>query len=430
VTNRVVRGIVGLTAGFLTACKGDKPVDPGLPGPPTQVVEVSPASRSALANATLSSVITVAVTDANGTGISGQIVTFSIISGGGSLSGNLQDTTDANGHATAPTWRLGKSADGPSSQKMRAASGALTPVDISATVLSSYNIVVRFYGTAMTSEQQALFTTAAQRIMGVVTGDVLPVTFETDISACLGQSPATTTLNETIDDIVIYAQAKAIDGPGKVLGSAGPCYIREGAGCTAGCDKIPILGVMSFDTADLAGAGLQNVITHEMLHVLGLGSLWRSEYFNFISGAGTLDPRYTAAEARASCVAVGGTVSCATTVPAEGCADHPECQPPEGGGTRDSHWREATFGAELMTGFLNNGANPFSSLTIGGLKDMGYVVNAGDNDAYTIFFGSVMANSMAAPAPAPYAKDWEGRHTAPIYGVDLGGTVTLLRKGQ
>jgi hypothetical protein len=432
VINRVVRVMVGASVLLLAACKSDKPVGPV--GPPSQVIEVSPVSRTALANTVVGTPITVAVTDAAGLGVAGQVVTFSVVAGGGSLSGNLSDTTDANGHATAPSWRLGKSANGSGGQKLRAESGTTTPVEISATVTSSYNIVVRFFGTTMTAAQQALFTTAAQRIMGVVVGDMANVPFATDISSCLGQTPGTTTVDETVDDIVIYAQAKAIDGPNKVLGSAGPCYIRQGSGCAIGCDKIPILGVMTFDTADLNSAGLQDVITHEMLHVLGLGSLWRASYFNFITGAGTLDPRYTAAEARASCAAVGGgTVPCASTVPAEGCADHPECQPTAqdstiGAGTRDSHWREQNFGAELMTGFLNNGANPFSSVTIGGLKDLGYSVNASDNDTYTIFLGSGSA-VMAMPAPAPFSKDWEGRHTAPLYGVDLAGAISLLRKG-
>jgi len=401
----------------------------GTAAAPTKVIEVSPPPilRSGLASAILTSPIVVAVTDTFNNAIAGQVVIFSIIGGGGSLTGNPTVTTDANGQATAPTWRLGKSADGAGAQKIRAISGALSPTDISATVQSSYNIVVRFFDAAsMTPAQQTLFTNAAQRIMGVVTGDVADVQFNNiDISPCLGQPAGTTVLNETVDDAVVYASIKPIDGPAGILAQAGFCYFRTGAGCTAGCDKVPLLGVMQFDSADLntlaGGGSLQEVITHEMLHILGVGTLWPSVYLSLINGAGTLDPQYTGAQGIAGCKATGGIVSCASTVPLENTG---------GAGTRDSHWREATFGSELMTGFINAGANPFSSLTIGALRDIGYVVNAGDNDAYTIFAGSIMGSSLLAPAQMPLHANWEGPSRVDVYSIDRGGNIRLVRKFQ
>jgi len=56
-----------------------------------------------------------------------------------------------------------------------------------------------------------------------------------------------------------------------------------------------------------------------------------------------------------------------------------------GSGTRDSHWRETTFGRELMTGFYNSGAlNPLSRITIGSLEDLGYQVNYNASEPYSI----------------------------------------------
>src|SRR5215207_4498866 len=55
-----------------------------------------------------------------------------------------------------------------------------------------------------------------------------------------------------------------------------------------------------------------------------------------------------------------------------------------GSGTRDSHWRESTFNNELMTGFLDSGANPLSRMTIGSLEDFGYTVDYGAADGYNI----------------------------------------------
>ena len=47
------------------------------------------------------------------------------------------------------------------------------------------------------------------------------------------------------------------------------------------------------------------------------------------------------------------------------------------------HWDEETFGAELMTGFLNAGAfNPLSALSVRSLEDVGLTVDASAADPY------------------------------------------------
>jgi hypothetical protein len=56
-----------------------------------------------------------------------------------------------------------------------------------------------------------------------------------------------------------------------------------------------------------------------------------------------------------------------------------------GGGTAGAHWSEATFGAEIMTGFLNGGVpNPLSRITVGAFADLGYTVNYAAADAYSL----------------------------------------------
>ena len=66
----------------------------------------------------------------------------------------------------------------------------------------------------------------------------------------------------------------SIDGPGLILGQAGPCYFR-GSGSFPNLISI---GIMTFDTFDLAALSAQgelnDVILHEMGHVLGFGTLW------------------------------------------------------------------------------------------------------------------------------------------------------------
>jgi hypothetical protein len=81
----------------------------------------------------------------------------------------------------------------------------------------------------------------------------------------------------------------------------------------------------------------------------------------------------------------------------------------EGGpGTREGHWRESSFGNELMTGFLNPGETPLSRLTIAALRDMGYEVNMDAADAFDIpdsmglrMFRATSRHTCRTVAPKP-----------------------------
>jgi hypothetical protein len=119
---------------------------------------------------------------------------------------------------------------------------------------------------------------------------------------------------------------------------------------------------MIFDSDDLAfleSLGLlDEVISHEMGHVLGFGTLWD---FNrtLLAGAGTGSPTYTGRLGNLLYRLLGGR----GLIPVEGDF---------GPGTADSHWDEDRFDNELMTGFLNLGNNPLSVITAGSMTDLGY----------------------------------------------------------
>jgi hypothetical protein len=84
-----------------------------------------------------------------------------------------------------------------------------------------------------------------------------------------------------------------------------------------------------------------------------------------------------------------------------------------GGGTRDSHWRESVFDNELMTGFLNAGANPLSVVTVESFADLGYVVDPTGADAYTL---SIPGRPL--PGPKLELNDvWRG----PLFKFDASG---------
>ena len=168
-----------------------------------------------------------------------------------------------------------------------------------------------------------------------------------------------------------------IFGPNGVLGSAGPCLARD-------ADTLPFLGAMRFDTADVArfvNIGLfDEIVMHEIGHVIGLGSLW--PYLGLIAdpslppGNGP-DPHFIGGEAIAAFDRSGGAgYSAGAKVPVENNG---------GQGTADVHWRESVLSNELMTGFLNNGANPLSVITAAQFTDLRYPgVNYAASEPYTV----------------------------------------------
>ena len=394
----------------LAACS-DKKNGPSELGPPANMV-ITSGIATAPANTDLTG-LTLAVRDANNQALPNQTVTFTVISGGGSITTTTATTGD-NGTLTVPTWRLGKL---DVAQVLRATINSLT-FDISATIATSYNIVLRFYGTSPTAAQQALFDTAAARIRATITGDLAPVNSGSnfDISACTpGQ---TTTITEVIDDVVIYVRLANIDGPGNVLASAGPCFVRSGknAAGQGGTDSLTtVIGTMQFDVADL-GLLRRETILHEMLHVIGHGAMWPDpppDGWGLISGAGGPTPRYTGAEGRAGCQEVGGTVTCASSVPVEDTL---------GPGTRDVHWEENVFDTELMTGFVENSSSPMplSKMTLRSLRDIGYTVNAANFDTYTKPFGALRGEGSTV---AGVRTRWEGASQVPVIAIDRDGRV-------
>ena len=221
--------------------------------------------------------------------------------------------------------------------------------------------------------------------------------------------------------MVIYASIQPIDGPRQTLAESGPCLYAN----IPGHGLMPVLGLMKFDDADIAfitGAGsFEEVIVHEMLHVLGFGTFWNDAQLggtrHLLADSGTATPSFTGAQARQGCLNVGGTITCATAVPVEGNSAGP--------GTADSHWRESVFQKELMTGFINSSPNPLSSVTIGSLADLSYVVNAADFDDYALPPGSapaLRANIVVAPSDG-----WERLRSMQDMWMLVGGQARKVR---
>lgn len=272
---------------------------------------------------------------------------------------------------------------------------------------SGYDITLRFVTDNLTPEQRAVFESAAGRWSSIITEDLedipdfaLPESFVFPDSAAV---------EGTLDDLLIDVAFSDLDGPGGLLGQAGPRLIRDG---TAD-DPLSIYGTMEFDIGEFGEGGIfddqqvyEDTIVHEMGHVIGVGTLWEltgntEGVINpgdpgYPDGPPTVppglpnpdyDPRFTGAGA----VAEYGTLLEAAGRPGE---DTVPIDNTGGPGNYNGHWRELTFDNELMTPYLG-GTELLSRMTAASLGDVGYTVTL-ETDA--------IDQGYALPLPASFAQ--------------------------
>lgn len=218
---------------------------------------------------------------------------------------------------------------------------------------TQFDIVI-VYPSGIDPQYRTLFEAAEKRWEEVIIGD-LPDVEVPDFGI--------------VDDLVIEATVEPVDGPFGILAAAGPRFIRPGE------RGLPATGIMFFDVADigtLAGeGGLQDVILHEMGHVLGIGTLWQP--FGFLEAPESDDPRYTAPLAVAVSNELLGVEDTSLPVEDQG-----------GPGSRLGHWRDSVYQNELMTSFYEGPNNPLSLLTSEGLADLGYLTDSSVVDPFAL----------------------------------------------
>lgn len=384
----------------------------GKPGAPASIAFTLGGTQLALAGTAPTTTPVAQVRDQFGNGVPGAFVLFTIGEGDGTVSGTPV-MTDAQGTVAASTYRVGKSAI---PQSLRATSGGFSAL-AGITVQTAYNVDLRFFGTPMPDSAAAAFIAGAARINASVVGDIPDINVQApiDIGAACGATGQTFAAG-ILDDVIIYAAVQPIDGPGKILAFSGPCLSRS-----ASSGGLTAFGIMIFDSDDIqqliTRGTLRDVVEHEMLHVIGLGTLWQNK--GVLAGAKTLDSRFTGTSGVAACISLGGSPVCPGSVPVENCTNCP--------GTGDSHWRESTFGNELMTGFVNlGGLNPYSTISIQSLGDLGYVVNPAAADSYVIpgFSASQTRSSVLIGGGV---EDWE-TVVKPRMSISRSGKLTLIEK--
>lgn len=211
---------------------------------------------------------------------------------------------------------------------------------------AEYNLEIDFKGSLWTQLLQDAFITAANSIASFITGDVQ------DVQVVGAGKP------RPVDDLRITAEIANIDGLYGILGQAGPTALRSGS-------YLPATGTMQFDQADAQWLLDANqwgyVILHEMLHCVGIGTIW--DYKGLIDRVDATHAYYTGANGNAVLNATQGTTGERIAIETDG-----------GSGTAYGHWDETTYGNELMTGWLDASVNVLSNWSIASLADLGYTV--------------------------------------------------------
>lgn len=339
---------------------------------PAHIRAIRGEGQSGPPAAPLPNALVVEVTDALNHRVEGAVVTFAPGMEGGSVA-PAADTTDVQGRAET-SFTLG--ADSGSYTMVATVAGTAISTAFHVQVGNSFDIELMWLSEPTPSVEQS-FTDAEARWESIILGDLPDDYALVDAYSC-GDSPA---LDRPIDDVLIFVTVGYIDGPGGILGQAGPCFVHE-------VGYLPAIGAMIFDSDDLAeieaNGLLTTVVTHEMGHVLGYGTMWNN--WGLLADAvgwGGTDPHFTGAMALERFDSAGGLAYPNAKVPVEDLG---------GAGTADAHWRESVFGNEAMTGYVDLGANPLSSISIASMGDLGYVVDTASADGFLL------------PGPAPLAE--------------------------
>jgi len=238
------------------------------------------------------------------------------------------------------------------------------PISVAQLGAGGFVIDLQFVGTVSQATQQAA-QQAVARWEQVLSAPLIPYHIVTNTNDC---GPGIPGVNKTETSLLVMIQEDSIDGPGKTVGLGGPCVLRDDA------PQLTALGTVTVDKADVGLLQQQGLLvatlTHEIGHILGIGTLWdpADAFFpNLATGIGGSDPVFIGRQARVASAALGFTADSSLGVPIENTGT-------VGDGTRDAHWRASVFGHELMTGTLHAGLNPISLVTIQTLADFGYPV--------------------------------------------------------
>ena len=224
-----------------------------------------------------------------------------------------------------------------------------------------FNIEVRFFGALWSDELFDAFIASADFLSSIISVGLNDDVF---VSSFSGNSTEL-----AVDDLAIEARIANIDGTGGVLGQAGPTYARSSNGTTI--DGLPTAGIIEIDGADaaslLSGSLWDDTVLHEMMHVLGFGTLWDLAAWSLVGTKKVVvddngTRKHNDDVSAYKYLGDANNLYEDTFIPVESDG---------GSGTARGHWDEQLLQNEIMTGYINQ-TNYLADFTVAALADLGY----------------------------------------------------------
>ncbi|PSQ95671.1 MAG: hypothetical protein BRD55_08510 [Bacteroidetes bacterium SW_9_63_38] len=193
-------------------------------------------------------------------------------------------------------------------------------------------------------------------------------------SVSVSQIPPDCELDKAdVDDVLLVIRKADLDGSGGRLAQAKPCVGRTDA---EGNVKTAALSLIEIDKADLGNTALEEIVTHEIGHALGIGVSEFQGWGENVSGLNTPNPSHSGANTTSAFDNLEDEAYLSSGVPVANTG---------GQGTAGAHWREVNLKTELMTGFIDNSKNsPLSRVSLAALADIGYSVDLSTADSYSL----------------------------------------------
>lgn len=249
----------------------------------------------------------------------------------------------------------------------------------------TFTIEPRLLGQSLKPAQRATVEEAARRVSALITSGYQPIHLNVPKGECDRHLPS---IDETLDHFVVYVVVRRVNRD--VYADSIPCTLHNGT-------FLPAYGMVDLNTTglnDLTREDLLDTMMHEMLHTLGIGSLWLRA--DRISVDGTKDRAglitrvgsryfYTAPAALAAYRALGGRQK--EGIPLDNDA---------------SHWRGSAVCSELMSGEsgkYTERVNPISPITLAALQDLGYSVDLSKASRYILPTKGCTAQAAAVRQP-------------------------------
>ena len=340
-----------------------------VPGPASEIVIVDGDNQRSEPRMPVPVSPKIQVRDSYANGIEGLSVSFR--GSDGSVAFPSETETDADGFAVVDRWILGPTA-GLYRLTAHVSDGdqPVGMVRFTATATSYDIVIVHTDSSALTEGQLEAFARAEEFWEKAIRGNLPSFTIrKAQLERCLSRAEVEYEVpdDRVVDDLLIYADVREVDGPRGILAAAGPCLIRQEA-------ALPVVGAMRFDIEDLdeleEGRHLDGVILHEMAHVMGFGTVWAyqgllEDPVDPNNQTGNEDPHFVGDSAIQAFLEVGGD---------EYTGGEPVPAANRGGpGSVNAHWREFVFDTELMSPYLDaNVPNPLSVVTLASFQDLGY----------------------------------------------------------